>query len=97
MFLPVGALVLVQIRPEFVGLEAEFALEGTVVAVLDGVLFQVPDRVEQFPAVLALALLVLLQGDVDVIDFGGTDHDGWRRWRVILQQKEIDFYREIQI
>lgn len=43
---------LVEIGPEFVCLLAEFAPERPVIGVLDGVLLQVPNRVEQFATVL---------------------------------------------
>ncbi|GMT34751.1 hypothetical protein PFISCL1PPCAC_26048, partial [Pristionchus fissidentatus] len=77
--LPVRTLVLIEIRAEFVGLQTELALKRSVIAVLDGVLFEVPNGVEQLPAVLQGALLVLLQRDVDVLDLRRTDDDG-RQW-----------------
>lgn len=55
-------------------LQTELALEGAVVAVLHSVLFQIPDRVEEFSTVATGALLILLQLDGDVVDFGRRYH-----------------------
>lgn len=49
--------------PEGANLSTKFALKGSIIAVFDGVLLQIPDGIEKFIAAFASTLLVLFKLD----------------------------------